>query len=94
MIIKDDRTEQEKSTHVFGVVARDNFMSGWGHAKNGVSRCAWACKSEHLDKIFNWVNNRSEMKYVNIVNLNEYRPPKNTAHFHIYIVNDTHPALK
>ena len=33
---------------------------------------------------------RSEMKYVNIVELRTYRP--RAAHFHIYTVNDSHPG--
>lgn len=39
----DDRTPEQRETHRWGVVARDKFMSGWGQAFNGASRCAWAC---------------------------------------------------
>ena len=30
LITKDDRTEEQKQTHIWGVVAQDKFMSGWG----------------------------------------------------------------
>lgn len=39
----DDRTDEQKKTHVWGVVAKDKFMSGWGGAEGGASRCSWAC---------------------------------------------------
>ncbi len=92
MIRKDDRTPEQKKTHRWAVVGRDSFMSGWGHAEGGYSRAAWAVPSEvNLDRVENWVRNRDEMQYVNVVDLNVYRP-KNTAHFHIYVVNSDHPA--
>jgi hypothetical protein len=43
--------------------------------------------------VFNWVSSREEMRNVNIVNLNTYRAPRGTAHFHIYVVTENHPAL-
>jgi hypothetical protein len=89
-IRQDDRTKAEKATHNWLVTATDNFMSGWGQAKNGLSKCAWACKWEDLDKVEKWVRNRSEMKYVNVVNGKWY--PRNAAHVHIYVVHEGHPA--
>ena len=95
MITKDDRTPEQKETHGWAVVARDKFLSGWGQAKDGYSRAAWACStSEHLDKLERWVRNRGDMQYVSVVTLRTYRPPRNTAHFHIYVVGDDHPGLK
>lgn len=95
MNTQDDRTEEQKRTHVWGVVARDRFMSGWGGARDGASRCAWACPSEvNTDRVFNWVKNRSEMKYVNLVDLRTYRAPRGTAHFHIYVCNPDHVAAR
>ena len=94
MIKKDDRNETELLTHNWAVVATDKFMSGWGHAKGGKSRVAWAV--DHVTKtneLFKWVSNRSEMKYVSIVNLKNYRVPSGTAHFHVYVANDGHPAF-
>jgi hypothetical protein len=95
MTIVDDRTLQEMDTHRFGVVARDKFLSGWGGATGGHSRCAWACSSgADQDKVEKWVLSRSDMKYVNAgVDLNAYRPPRGTVHFHIYVVHAGHPAL-
>lgn len=90
---QDDRTSAEKKTHRWGVVAKDNFMSGWGEASNGASRCAWACAPDvDIDRVERWVRNRSEMRYVNIVDLSTYRAPRGTAHFHIYVCNADHPA--
>lgn len=95
MITKDDRTEDQKQTHVKAIVARDKFMSGWGGARGGASRCAWACAPEvNMERVFNWVRSRSEMRYVNLVNLRSYRPPRGTAHFHIYVCNQDHPAAR
>ena len=84
-------TEQQK-THSILVTATDRFMSGWGQATGGNSKCAWACDSkEKAKKVYEWVKNRSEMKYVNI----QYNKwvPKNAAHVSIYLVEDFHPAL-
>lgn len=93
MIKKDDRTPEQRQTHRMGVVAMDKFMSGWGHAANGASRCAWACPPDgDLSKLERWVRARSEMRYVNIVDLNTYRPPRGTAHYHIYVADAGHQA--
>ena len=86
----DDRTKEEKKTHTWLVTATDRFMSNWGEAKDGLSKCAWACKPEHVDKVFKWVSNRDEMRYVNCTN-NKWYP--RAAHVHIYVVKENHPAL-
>jgi hypothetical protein len=92
---KDDRTIEQRRTHRWAVVARDKFMSGWGGAKGGASRCAvpatWAVDGS-IDDVERWVRSRSEMIHVNVVDLATYRPPAGTAHFHIYVVTDSHPA--
>lgn len=95
MIIADDRTEAEKKTHRLAIVAKDKFMSGWGGASGGASRCAWACAPDvNTDRIFNWVKSRHEMSYVNLVDLSTYRCPRGTAHFHIYVANADHTAAR
>ena len=89
----DDRTEEERKTHFCGVVALDKFLSGWGAAKGGASRCAWACAPDaDLTELEKWVRARSEMRYVNVVDLRTYRPPRGTAHFHIYTCEQDHPS--
>ena len=91
----DDRTPEQKKTHTWGIVARDKFLSGWGGAATGASRCAWACHPDvNTDRVFNWVKNRSEMRYVALVNLSTYRPPRGTAHFHIYVCDPEHAAAR
>ena len=94
MEIEDDRTPEQKKTHVWAVVARDKFLSGWGGARHGASRCAWAISDVNLiDDLEKWVRSRSDMIHVNIVKLDKYRAPKGTAHFHIYVADKNHPAL-
>ena len=93
MIIKDDRTPEQRQTHVLGIVALDRFLSGWGEARGGVSRCAWACHPDvNPDRVFNWVKQRKEMRYVNLVDLRSYRAPRGTAHVHIYVCDPDHVA--
>lgn len=63
MIREDDRTLEQLATHRWGVVAKDKFMSGWGRADGGASRCAWAVKDGlNLDRVENWVRSRKEMR--------------------------------
>lgn len=95
MKTEDNRTEEQKKTHTLAVVARDKFISGWGGASGGMSRCAWACEDrEQLDALERWVRTRSEMIHVNLVDLSTYRAPRGTAHFHIYVADPQyHPAL-
>lgn len=86
----DDRTPEQKESHYVLVTATDKFMSGWGGAKGGLSKVAWACTPKQLDKVFDWVERRSDMKYVNV----HYRSWNPTAaHVHIYVVTEGHPAL-
>jgi hypothetical protein len=93
VITKDDRTPEQRDSHRWGVVAKDRFMSGWGDAAHGASRCAWACAPDaDLTELEKWVRDRSEMRYVNVVDLNTYRAPRGTAHFHIYVCTREHPS--
>ena len=93
MHYQDERTEEQKATHVWGVVAKDKSMSGWGGAIGGSSRCAWACSPDaDIDKLFNWVSGRREMRYVSQVDLRKYSAPRGTAHFHVYVCEKDHPS--
>lgn len=89
-IRQDDRTPEQKLTHTWLITATDRFMSGWGGARGGASKCAWACKPEHASHVLDWVRSRSEMKYVNSTNGAWY--PR-AAHVHIYVVEDGDTAL-
>ena len=94
MTYKDDRTPDQIESHHILITATDKFMSGWGGASGGTSKCAWACKDhKQADKIYDWVKSRSEMKYVNIHYRNEWKP-RNYASVHIYVVDENHPALR
>lgn len=86
--IIDQRTKEQKITHNVLITATDRFLSGWGR---GVSKCAWACKREHADKVFTWVDDRSDMKYVNMNFSGKWYPK--AAHVKIYVVDEDHPAL-
>ena len=88
---EDDRTAEEMRTHTYLVTATDRFMSGWGKCRDGVSKCAWACKPEDWNKVFKWVSDRGEMRYVNQVTGKWY--PRNAKHVHIYVVHEDHPSL-
>jgi hypothetical protein len=95
MKTQDDRTLEQKKTHRFAVVALDKYMSGWGGAKGGKSRVAWACAPDvDIEKVRQWVASRPEMKYVNVVDLSRYRPSKGTAHFQIYVCGKGHRAVE
>jgi hypothetical protein len=89
---KDDRTPEQKLTHTVLITATDKFLSGWGHASNGLSKCAWGCKPEHAQQMYAWVANRSDMKHVNINYSGKWYPK--AAHVHIYVANEDHPALR
>lgn len=90
MKFEDDRTPEEKKSHRTLITATDRFLSGWGGAAGGASKCAWACRPEHVYAVYNWVRSRPEMKYVNIT---RRRWSPKAAHVHIYVVNSEHPAL-
>jgi hypothetical protein len=90
----DDRNESQKITHKWAIVAKDKCMSGWGGATGGASRVAWAIDGgANAEKLLRWVSARSEMVNVNHVNLDTYRAPRGTSHFHIYVANASHPAF-
>ena len=95
MIHQDDRTPEQTKTHTLPVVATDRFLSGWGPCRNGKSKCGWAFDPSKVssDRVFEWVKARSEMRYVNLVDLRTYRP-RNCARFHLYVADENHPAAK
>lgn len=88
----DDRKKEEKKIYSWLITATDKFLSGWGEAEGGLSKCAWACKKEDVDKVKRWVKSRSDMKYVNVVHGSWY--PRHAKHVHIYKVETNHPSLK
>jgi hypothetical protein len=80
---QDDRTPEQKKTHQWLVTATDRFLSGWGLAKGGLSKCAFACRdyNEAMDA-YKWITKRGDMKYVNI-NTGKWYPK--AKHVHIYV---------
>ncbi len=91
MEIQDDRTEEQKRTHVIGIAGTDSFLSGWGRAAGGTSIAVWACTPDDDAKVERWVRRRGDMKRVRTVLLSCYRP--HCAHLHVYTVGPEHPAL-
>lgn len=90
--LQDDRTEQEKTTHVNLVRGCDTFLSGWGRAEGGKSYAAWACTDRDLPQVLRWVKSRSDMKRVTVVT-GDPHPPSGCVHYHIYVVNAGHSSL-
>ena len=79
----DDRTDEQRRTHLLAVVGTDPGMSGWGEAADGASYAGWACTYNEWERCFDMVQHRCDMKYVRLVTLNKYHP--NAAHTHIYV---------
>jgi hypothetical protein len=91
-VFQDDRTPEQKQTHRLAWVMTDSFLSGWGHAKNGLSYAGWAFRDADTYAVERWVRSRSDSRRVRLVVLDGYRPT-GAAHTHIYVVEPGHPAL-
>jgi hypothetical protein len=93
MMRVDRRTEEQRHTHRWLVVATDRFMSGWGQAAGGKSVAAWACEGPtEAEKCHAAVASRKDMARVRIVfdgSGRPYRAPRGTAHFSIYVWGST-----
>jgi hypothetical protein len=63
-------------------------------AKKRKSFAVWACKEEHGDKVYKWVESRTDMKHVTYRSMNSIKKHiGNNIHIHIYTVGDDHPAV-
>ena len=95
MTIRDDRTEDQQETHIVGVVGRDRVLSGWGPVNNGHSYACWACLSEHEEAVKTWVQGRSDIVNVIVVDLETHDfGTQMGSDLHIYAITQNHPALK
>jgi hypothetical protein len=95
MKFKDDRTPEQHETHTDLVIALDTYLSGWLGARYGKSYCAWACHPYHTEAVLQWVQGRSEMRNVKVVD-SDHRPRgynEKRGHYHIYVVRENHPAV-
>ena len=92
MKLQDDRTQEEKQTHVCLIGGTDIFLSGWGLAAGGASYAFWACEPKHAHQVMQWVQNRHDIMRIRQVS-RDYRP-SGRGHCHIYTVNEGHNALK
>lgn len=84
---RDDRTEEQKSTHVWAWVGTDAFMTGWGHARAGKSYAGWAFPDGYSSGVESFVRSRSDMKRVRLVYLPDYRPAR-CHDVHIYVADE------
>lgn len=49
------------------VTMTDNFLSGWGSAKNKINKLIFICDNyKEAEIVFNNASNRNDMKYINI----------------------------
>jgi len=93
----DDRTDEQRQTHVVLVHAVDAFLTPMGRqcgavGKRGKSRAAWACREADAQAVIDWVSGREDMKCVQVCR-GQIRPGRQD-HVHVYVVNDGHPALQ
>ena len=87
MILQDDRTPEQRQTHIWGIVANDKFMSNWG-ACPGKSVAIWALQDyDEAENFLKYIKNRRKcMKYLRLVNLTNYKI-RPCYHCHIYPTN-------
>jgi len=45
----------------------DDFMSGWGRAKDGKSYAFWGCKPEDEESVMEWVSRREEFRRIRTI---------------------------
>lgn len=97
-IINDERTKEQKKQLKYIVYAHDKFMSGWGHARDGRSLCAWAVETEaQKDRMLDWLEGRSDMTRVDwdlACEFDRKLNRKSFAHCSIYSATKEHPILK
>jgi hypothetical protein len=87
MIRNDRRTPEQRETHRWLATATDRFMSGWGMAKGGTSKCAWSFQTrEEAVAHCEVLRQRGDMKYVNVHHARTWYP--RCAHLSIYIGNE------
>lgn len=83
---KDDRDEEQMSRLTNIVLGVDKFMSGWGEAEGTTSHAGWACSDEDLEYCREWVESRSDINRIRIVD-GDFYPNPQSGHWHIYVWN-------
>lgn len=84
----DDRTPEQKKDLRWLVTATDKFLSGWGEAQGGLSKCAWACTHAQVKEVEAWLRGRRDMGNIRTTTRPWYPRAK---HVHIYVVDSYHP---
>ena len=90
----DDRTQDERVnvlTYMVGGI--DRTLSGWGGAEGGRSFAFWACRPEDAEKLWDWIDQRSDLRYVRSYGATCAVRLRARDHCHVYAVRDGHPAL-
>jgi len=91
MKINDRRTDEQKKTHLIGIVVSDKVLSAW--CPYGKSWACWALPydgSLSESKLIAWLESQ---RYTRIrkVNLETYRP-RGKGHISIYVMTKDHPS--
>lgn len=92
MLIDDRRSPEQADEMTAAVVATDLYET---RERGAPDYCAWACKPDDLERVFDWVERRGDMRRLRpIQDLDAYskrlriRPGRLT----IYPVHPEHPA--
>ena len=72
---------------MYWVSMTDNFMSGWGHAKNKINKLVLSCKNfKEAEIVERNARDRSEMKHINICSK---KPYYNKTHYYTSYYNNS-----
>jgi len=81
---KDDRSEEQMSTHTVIIAARDvSSLCADATSRYGGSTAAWACKPEDADSVFDWVNSRSDVKRVRFTSVENLERLSGMVHIYV-----------
>ena len=81
---KDDRSEEQMSTHTVIVAARDT-SSLYADVTNryGGNTAAWACRPDDADGVFDWVYSRPKMKRVRFTDVKNLERIEGLVHIYV-----------
>ena len=87
MITNDRRTDAQKITHRYFTTATARALSGWGDAKGGASKCAWAWETMAEASAHQTVlKERGDLRHVSWHHAKAWKP--RAAHLSIYVGRD------
>jgi hypothetical protein len=87
----DQRTEDQKKTHYWAVIALD-LSKRWSSRLNPY-RCAWASRTlEEARNTFDRLKERGSVAEIIIADLRSYKPRSRDRCFHVYLCDGRHPS--